>query len=389
MVARLLAERIEASRGHTLLLGPVGVGKSTLARKLSPLLSINLADERTYLALAKDPGRLVRELAGMDKSGVILIDEIQRLPSLFPVIQPLIDAPKSKFRFLLTASSTRRLRRILTEQLLRRVQVERLGPLTTSELTGPLDFERALQVGMLPGVYPAPEAGELLLDSYLERFLHEQVDSEGLTRTIGPFARFVDAIAACEGGWVDWGAVCRRVRIPRATARRYVQVLEDTLLIYRLSRFQADDSARKSTVLSDRILFFDVGVRRAILRRHREPIVEGERLEMLSQWFLAQVFALAYAHKKPWELSCYRDDQGSRIDLIIETASEMLTIVLSTNKTVGPGDLRPLQLSDDSLLGSKKPRKWLVYNGSRPQHFGHFGVALPLKKALDDLSQLG
>jgi len=78
---RWLKDRISRSNKHILLLGPRQVGKSTLCRELSPSRIVDLADEQVYISHAKDAGLLKRELNAAESSGLIVIDEIQRLPS--------------------------------------------------------------------------------------------------------------------------------------------------------------------------------------------------------------------------------------------------------------------------------------------------------------------
>jgi len=82
MQDRILHHRIAKSGKNILLLGPRQVGKSTLCRELSLNRIIDLSDEQVYLSFAKDAGLLKKELSAMDLSGLIVIDEIQRLPSI-------------------------------------------------------------------------------------------------------------------------------------------------------------------------------------------------------------------------------------------------------------------------------------------------------------------
>jgi predicted AAA+ superfamily ATPase len=111
MQDRLVTKRISGARKSVLLLGPRQVGKSTLCRALNPNLTIDLADERTYLSYAKDPSLLRSELAALKGKGLILVDEIQRHPRLLNTVQSVMDNPANSYRFLLTGSSARKLRR--------------------------------------------------------------------------------------------------------------------------------------------------------------------------------------------------------------------------------------------------------------------------------------
>src|SRR5262245_50595242 len=108
MLARTIQDRIQKTQKSVILLGPRQVGKSTLTRALKPDLVINLADESLFLAYSKDPGRLGREVAALLHPSLIVIDEIQRIPSLLNSVQAILDENSRKHRFLLTGSSARK-----------------------------------------------------------------------------------------------------------------------------------------------------------------------------------------------------------------------------------------------------------------------------------------
>ncbi|MBN2342102.1 MAG: AAA family ATPase, partial [Deltaproteobacteria bacterium] len=137
-----------------LLLGPRQVGKSTLCRQLNPVLSINLADEETYRQHLNDVGLLKRLVHGLgdDAPKLILIDEVQRIPSILNTVQALIDGHPAR-RFLLTGSSARKLKRGKANLLPGRVLHEQLPPLLYWELKDQFDLSKALTRGCLPEVY--------------------------------------------------------------------------------------------------------------------------------------------------------------------------------------------------------------------------------------------
>jgi len=94
------------------VLGARQVGKSTLLSSLEPDLSLNLASLATFRELVAEPERLERELLAA-RAGVrtVLIDEVQRVPALLDGVQAIVDAHPRRFRFLLSGSSARKLRR--------------------------------------------------------------------------------------------------------------------------------------------------------------------------------------------------------------------------------------------------------------------------------------
>ena len=114
MINRILGATLAGAKKSFLLLGPRQTGKSTLVSSLLPDLSINLAHEATYLEFARNPREIEERLAALPvvtRQETIFIDEVQRLPSLLNTIQTLLDTPSPRYRFFLTGSSARKLRR--------------------------------------------------------------------------------------------------------------------------------------------------------------------------------------------------------------------------------------------------------------------------------------
>ena len=196
MLDRLIRKRIQTTRKSVLLLGPRQVGKSTLCQTLQPDLAINLADEETFLLYAKDPARLKREVLALKRSGIVLIDEVQRIPSLLNTVQALLDAPTPGrgpvHRFLLTGSSARKLKRGGANLLPGRMY---WSIWTRSRCLRPAASSAwicALQTGMLPGIFlqsssEHPEEREeavRTLATYAEVYLREEIRFEALTRNL-------------------------------------------------------------------------------------------------------------------------------------------------------------------------------------------------------------
>ncbi len=231
-----------------LLLGPRQTGKSTLIRQLKPDLEINLADEETYLEFLRQPGLLKNVVAGQR---TVFIDEIQRIPSLLNTIQFLLDNDR-RIKFLLTGSSARKLKRGQANLLPGRIFTYELGPLAHSELGDRFDAVRALQRGLLPGIYFEKEAGtwRKLLRTYASTYLKEEIQAEALTRNLEGFSRFFDVMCAASGSFIDFTKFASLAAIERMTARRYFDVLADTLLIHRIEPFTRSAPSAASTCSS-------------------------------------------------------------------------------------------------------------------------------------------
>jgi predicted AAA+ superfamily ATPase len=375
---RLIASRLRGSKKSVLLLGARQVGKSTLIRALGAELIINLADEAQYLTYAKDPARLRREVSALRSPSRIMIDEVQRVPALLNTVQALMDEG-TRHRFILTGSSARKLKRGQANLLPGRVLFEVLDPLSIWELAEDFDLERALQVGTLPGIYLDRESGTDVLDSYVATYLREEIQAEALLRDVGSYARFLDLAAASSGQWVNYSKLASDSEIAKETIRRYFQILEDTLLAFRIPPFEVKRSPRRVSQ-RDRVLFFDVGVRNALLGLHRGPLPSTEKGHVFEHWFILQCLYFIRARHLPWQVSAYRTESGAEVDLVIDTKSSLIAIECKLGRNVGTGDLTGLRSFAE--IAHRPLKAYVVFRGERAQRLGAGIEAVPYQEFL-------
>ena len=389
MQDRLVSARIQSTKKSVLLLGPRQVGKSTLVKGLHPDVYINLADQGLYVQYSKDPSRIAREITALRKPSLVAIDEVQRVPSLLNSIQALVDDCPIKHRFLLTGSSARKLRRGGANLLPGRVIMETLDPLLFSELPpGGVNLDRALRVGMLPGVYLNEEYGHDLLTSYVETYLREEIISEGLSKNLGAFARLLDVVAVVSGQWLNYSKLSSDVEIPKETVRRYITLLEDTLILHRLESFRPRTKLTRKITQRDRIVLFDVGVRNAILGTSGYPVSPTDRGHIFEQWMLQQVIGLRNALKKPWKITSFLDEYDNEVDIVIETGEKVVGIEVKYGSTIRKDALRGL-LACEKVVGSYKQfEKIVAFSGERPLALDHGCRAVPYQLVLEELAEL-
>ncbi len=380
MIPRLITPRLEASPKSVLLLGARQVGKSTLTRALSPDVVINLADEERFLAFAKDPARLRRELNVLDKPSLVVIDEVQRVPSILNTLQALMDGG-THHRFILTGSSARKLKRGQANLLPGRILLQYLDPLSIWELGDAFQLERALQVGTLPGIYLDEVSGADVLDSYATIYLREEVQAEAVVREVGTYARFLDIAAASSGEWINYSKLASDSEISKETIRRFFQILEDTLLAFRISPFQIRRSSRRVSQ-RDRMLFFDIGVRNALLGLHRHPLPPTEQGKLFEHWFILQCIYFIRARQLPWHCFAYRTDAGAEVDLVIDTRRSLIAIECKLGRSVGSAQLSGLRSFAD--VAHRPLRSFVVFCGDRPQRFDGGIEAVPYQQFLLD-----
>ncbi len=150
---------------------------------------INLLDEKTYLQYLANPGYIKEVVLGnMHAHMHYVIDEIQKIPQILDSVHDLIETHKN-LRFVLTGSSSRKLKRAGVNLLAGRALLKKMHPFMAAELGEQFNLENALKVGMVPLIFAAPNPHEKIA-AYISLYLKEEVQTEGLVRNIGNFARF-------------------------------------------------------------------------------------------------------------------------------------------------------------------------------------------------------
>ena len=375
MIDRALLTRIKKSKKSILLLGPRQTGKSTLIKSLDLDLNINLADERVYLDFARNPSELRSRLNSKIKT--VFIDEVQRLPGLLNSIQAILDEASADVRFYLTGSSARKLKRGQANLLPGRIHSYQLGPLISSELSGGLISTQALETGTLPGIYTEknPAEREETLRSYSATYLREEVQAEALTRNIEGFARFLEIAATCSGQFLDLAKFSSEAQIPRQSAVRYFEILEDTLIVRRCPPFAK--SERRRLIQHPRYFFFDTGVLNGTLGNFRaSPERKGFLLEHL---FFNQLIDTSSALNLPCRVSSFRTEHGAEVDFIVEVKGSTYAVEVKASRNVGKNDLRGFQ-SFGQIFG-KPHTKIVAFLGEDQKQVGDVTI-MPWQKAL-------
>ena len=383
MYKRSLARLIADPRRSVLVLGPRQVGKSTLLASLSPDLTLNLADPATFRDYVARPERLRDELrAAAPHIQTVFIDEIQRVPALLDTVQVVLDESRTRFRFLLSGSSARKLRRGHANLLPGRIHVHYLHPLLACELAAEFNLDRCMAHGSLPGIYaePDPELRARDLRAYTDIYLREEIQAEALVRNLGGYARLLELVAAVSGKILNLNALSRDAGVSYETARRYLGVIEDTLLGFRIPAWSRSD--RTPLVSHPKFYLFDLGVRNALLRRPLTRPLDDERGLLLEHFVAAELHGRLGS---PWpdaRVFFYRTRHGLEVDFVVEIGDELWAIEVNSGRDVNTRAMRGVVAFAQRV--PNVTRTLVVYGGSRRQRIGDVEV-LPLADFLAEL----
>jgi predicted AAA+ superfamily ATPase len=340
MIPRLISSAIGQSPKSVLLLGPRQVGKSTLILGLGPDLAINLNDDKTYLDFTSNPNELKQRLAANSGIRSVLIDEVQRYPTILNTVQTIIDhEPIKSPKFYLTGSSARKLKRGHANLLPGRIFSYELGPLCAAELDYKLDINLAMSFGSLPEPYLSPSVSlrEKLLTTYSGVYLKEEIQAEALTRNLEGFSRFIMSAAEQSGLILDFSKLAKQAKIERKACTRFYEILEDTLIASRLEVF---DKTAADIAKRPKFYFFDTGVLNGLLGNF---VASNDRRGLLFEHLvLNQILASAKARDKPVHVSYFRTRGGYEVDLILELAGKTYAVEIKAGRA-DDGDARKLE----------------------------------------------
>ena len=361
------------------LFGPRGTGKSSWLRDRFPnAVYLDLLESDVYTALLASPQRL-DGMVPEEHRGWVVLDEVQKVPAVLDEVHRLIE--RRKLRFALTGSSARSLKRRTVNLLAGRALSLRMHPLTAVELGRDFDVSRSLRHGQLPAAY-VEKRPAAFLKSYVQTYLREEVQQEGLTRNLGAFARFLEAASFSQGSVLNLSAVARDASVDRKVVEDYFSILEDLLLAVRLPVFRK--RAKRKVIAHPKFYLFDAGVYRGI--RPRGPLdtpdeIDGAALETL---VLQELRATNDYAELDYELSYWRTPTGLEVDFVLYGERGLIAIEVKRAARLRDGDLAGLHAFRDSFPAA---RNLAFYTGARAYHEGGVRV-LPVADALPRLGEL-
>jgi len=262
--------RLQAPSTSFFLFGMRGVGKTTWARERFPgAHRIDLLREDIYQSHLVDPRLFRRQLADLKPDDWVVVDEIQRLPTLLNEIHGLIE--EQGLRFVLLGSSARKLRREGVNLLGGRALQRTLSPLLPSEAGNDFFLDDVLRHGSLPLIWSAPSKRDQL-EAYVQLYLKEEIQAEALVRNLPGFARFLPVASLFHGQVLNVEGLARDSGVARTTVQGYLDILEDTLLAFRLRAFEG--KLRVKERRHPKLYWLDSGVARAARKQFHPPSPE-------------------------------------------------------------------------------------------------------------------
>lgn len=359
------------------LFGPRGVGKSTWLKETLPqALFFDLLDTSLFLELSRIPGRLGALIGNRSADTWIVIDEIQKTPQLLDEVHRLMK--EKGWRFALSGSSARKLRRGGVNLLGGRAVTRELAPFSSKELGSDFDLDYSLQWGMLPLIQLNRKTAADMLSSYVNTYIKEEIREEGIVRSLQPFLRFIGIAGQMNGQLVNANNIAREAGIPRSTVDNYFSILCDTLLGQFLHPYRPGVKIREQA--HSKFYWFDPGVARGAAGLLFDPldrIWKGFAMETL---IYNELKVHNHTLNSNREIFYYRTGSGTEIDFIVETRKrqfEQIPHIICIEVKMSESWNRKWEHSMRALESSEKvvvDRMIGVYNGTRSYHYDGIDV---------------
>jgi predicted AAA+ superfamily ATPase len=366
--------------GSFFLFGVRGAGKTTWARRAFPdAHNFDLLDERLFLDLSADTARLGRELAALRSGDTVILDEVQRIPSLLNAVHRAIEV--KRLRFVLLGSSARRLKTAGTNLLAGRASVKTLFPLVPAELGATFSLERILAHGSIPVIWEAPDP-QAALEAYVQLYLREEIKAEALVRNLPAFLRFLPVAALFHGQTINVSGLARDAAASRTTIDGYLEILEDTLVATRLPAYEARLRTRERA--HPKLYWVDPGLVRAA-KRQLGPLTAEERGPLFEGW----IFMLLRAHHEARplfdDIAYWAPAQARRteVDFLLRRGRDLLAIEVKSGTRVSDADAGGLRAIGEL---PRVVRRVIVYLGDRLQRLDEGIEAWPLDRFLRALA---
>jgi len=360
MAAEYVRRLLQAPRQSFFLFGPRGSGKSTWVREELPRAHrIDLLDEALYQSYLTQPALFADELRALPAGATVCVDEIQRLPSLLNEVHRFIE--ERRLRFVLCGSSARKLKQQGTNLLAGRALRRGLHPFVPAELGDAFDLETALGFGSLPIIWQAPSRTDALV-AYAQMYLREEIQAEALVRNLPGFARFLPIASLFHAQTLNTASLARDAGVARTTVNGYLEIIEDTLLAFRLQAYEGRLRVREKR--HPKLYWVDAGIVRA-LRRHLAPPSVEERGPLFEGWVanLLRIHNDYHELFDEWYYWAPAEAGRTEVDLLLTRGRESLAIEVKSAAKVGPEALRGLR----AIAGLPRlARRVLVHLGPRP-----------------------
>ena len=396
---RLLDALVESP--VVLIHGPRQCGKSTLARTVCDPAGyqyLTFDDHTLRNAAASDPVGFVDDLPDY-----VVLDEVQRVPTLFPAIKRVVDGDRTAGRFVLTGSTNILQLPALSESLAGRTEILRLHPLAQAELErnsstflnrlfadgfrgmvgerlGPALAMRVASGGYPPALARSnPISRARWCQDYVVSIVERDISDLAKIRRIDIPARLLEVAASQTARLVNVVELSAPFEVSRPTIREYVTLLERMFLVDQMPSWHRNRMSR--LVKAPKLHLGDTGIAAALLHVNADDLWNDKTLfgQLLETFVVQEVKRLASAYEMPVRFFHFRDKDGLEVDLVVERGPRAVAgIEVKAAATVTDADFKGLRKLQ-ATAGASFKNGIVLYDGEMSASFGKGLYAVPMR----------
>jgi uncharacterized protein len=349
---------LEVPEQSFFLFGPRGAGKSTWLKSMMPEAHvIDLLSEATYHRLLSNPGQFANELRPIPAGSWVIVDEVQRLPNLLNEAHRFME--EKRLKFVLCGSSARKLKRAGVNLLAGRALRRAMHPFVPEELGGKFDLEEVLRFGALPLVWDSPSRRETL-SAYSQLYLKEEIQAEALVRNLPGFVRFLPIAALFHGQNINVTNIAGEAGVARTTVTGYLDILEETLLCFKLPAYEAKLRVRERK--HPKWYWCDPGIVRIMKRASGAPAPEERGA--LFEGLVAQLLRAYKDYRGLFDEMYYWAPSGSsgvEVDFLLAQGPDLIAVEVKSGVAFSDAWCKGLRAIEP--LGGVKRRMIVYPNG--------------------------
>jgi len=362
------------------IVGPRQSGKTTLARYMFP--------DHKYLSLENLD---IRHMAQDDPRGFlddygknIILDEIQRVPSLFSYLQERVDLDESPASYVLTGSQQFILMEKITQSLAGRIITFQLYPFSFNELYGAkpdknidsifkikkkdikgvekIDIYRMIFSGMYPRIHDKKLDARKWIENYILTYIERDIRSLVNVDNLKLFEDFLKICASMSGQLINYTSISNSIGVSQPTVKKWLSLLETSGILFVLPPHYKN--FKKRIVKTPKLYFTDTGVLSFLLSiRNPDELISHPLWGNIFETFIISELYKRVHHtgeKPPFYF--WRDKTGNEIDLIVDIGSKLLPIEIKASKTYSP-ELKTNIFSWLNLKNNTSEKGFVIYRG--------------------------
>lgn len=316
------------------ILGPRQVGKTTLAKQLGTYypdcVYLDLENPE-HLARLSDPVLYLRSFQGR----LCILDEVQCLPELFPILRALIDEKRQPGRFLILGSASPQLLKQSSESLAGRIRYHKLSPLSVQEISPALTIDPLwLRGGFPPALLSETDSDAMdWLESFVRTFLERDLSVLNISLPSVQLRRFWTMLAHCQGQLFNASRLATALSVSSTTTRRWLDVLSDTYMVRQLQPWTMNTGKR--VVKTPKSYISDSGIVHRLLGIDTlDQLLSHPVCGHSWEGFVIEQIASAMPYRT--ELFHYRTRGGAEIDLLLRIPGNDQLVAVEIKRSLSP-----------------------------------------------------